>query len=472
VVVEASHIRLIGGGQISSNTFGLGRGGNVMVTADDISMSGAGRGFSSISADTVAPGAGGPGGNVQVQAGTIRLENGARISANTFGGGAGGDVVVRADEALFRQSATQVFTGVSAESVSSTAAGRGGSVLVEIARLSMFDGGSIFANTRGPGPGGDIVVRSDSLLLTGGSRVSAETFGLGPSGSVLLSAGSLTIAARSDPLTPSGVFTGSRATGAGGPGGTLEIQAGSINLRDGGTIAATSTSSGPGGSVRIAAGQATLRNSAAIEASATGAGIAGSVAIAVEQPLLLEGGSAIRTTSALSSAGTVQIVSASDILLRDSSISARAIAGDAGTVTLQTTRMLLLDRSTILAEAGLNGGNVSIDPRFVILDRSRISANAILGAGGNILLVADTFLPSGSAVTASSEASVQGTISIQSPQADLAGSLAPLTGGLIDASSQLREQCARRLGVDFSSLLLLGDGGVTAAPGSALFSSP
>ncbi|HEV7404139.1 MAG TPA: filamentous hemagglutinin N-terminal domain-containing protein [Chthoniobacteraceae bacterium] len=469
VLVEAGRLRLLQGGQISSNTFGLGRGGNVKVTADDILMTGQGSAFSSISADTFSTGAGGPGGNVQVQAGTIRLENGARISANTFGSGAGGDVVVRADEAVFRRTATGLFTGVSAESVSSTEPGRGGSVLVEIGRLSLFDGGGIFANTRGPGAGGDISVRSDDLLLTGSSRISAETFGLGAGGSIRLAAGSLTVLAGLEPLFPAGVYTGSRATGAGGPGGTLEIEAGVLNLRDGGMLAATSTSSGAGGSVRIAAGQATLRNVAAIEASATGAGLAGSVALSVERPLSLESASAIRTTSALSSAGTVEIVSASDIILRDSSLSARAVAGDAGTVTLRTTHLLLLDHSTILAEAGLNGGNVSIDPRFVILDHSRISANAVLGAGGNILLVADTFLPTESAVTASSEASVQGTISIQSPEADLAGSLAPLTGGLIDATSQLREQCARRLGMDFSSLLLLGNGGVSAAPGGPMF---
>lgn len=469
VRVAADFIQLLGGGQISSNTFGLGRGGNVSVTATDILMTGAGRVFSNISADSVSKEAGGRGGDVRVETQTLQLLGGARISANTFGRGDGGDVLVLAEKGTFNLGDSVAFTGVSAESASLNEPGRGGSVRVEIGRLALLGGAGIIANTQGPGLGGDIAVRSDTLSLFGGSRISAETFSTGRGGSIVLEAGDLGIGGRRG-LEVSGIFSGSRATGIGGPGGRMEISAGTLRLSDGGSIAATSSSTGPGGSVRIVANEARLGSGATIEASATGPGVAGSVALAVRQPLLMEGGSAVRTASAVSSAGTVEISSATDIFMRDSSASVRATQGDAGTLTVNAVRMLKLENSSLIAEAGRNGGNISIDPQFVVLDRSLISANAILGAGGNILIVADSFLASRSSITASSEASVQGTVQINSPEADFAGSLVPLTGGLLDASSQLREQCARRLGLDFSSLLVLGRGGVPPSPADPLTS--
>ena len=42
-----------------------------------------------------------------------------------------------------------------------------------------------------------------------------------------------------------------------------------------------------------------------------------------------------------------------------------------------------------------------------------------------------------------------------------------LPNALVDASRQLREQCARRLGLDFSSFLVIGRGGVSLAPDEA-----
>jgi hypothetical protein len=59
-------------------------------------------------------------------------------------------------------------------------------------------------------------------------------------------------------------------------------------------------------------------------------------------------------------------------------------------------------------------------------------------------------------------------VQIESLIVDLSGALVPLSSSVLDASTQLREQCARRLGLDFSSFLVLGRGGTQQTPDDPL----
>ncbi len=118
-----------------------------------------------------------------------------------------------------------------------------------------------------------------------------------------------------------------------------------------------------------------------------------------------------------------------------------------------------------MGERGGAGGNIFIDPRFVILDHATISANAAAGAGGNIEIFADNFFRSESEITATGAQA--GTITIASPELALSNSLIALQSSLVDASSQLREECSRRLGLDFSAFLVLGRGGIETSPDAA-----
>ncbi len=409
VFVNAGTVHLFDGGQISANTSsnGLGGpGGNVSVHADDILLEGGRVLESKISAESVSPGDGGDGGNVDVVAKRLRILDGARISASTFGGGAGGDVSVRADEAIISDGGTGLFTGIAAGTVSTLpGAGAGGKVNADFNMLTLESNGSILAQTFGPGAGGELHVKADTLRMTSG-----------------------------------------------------------------GSITATSQGAGAGGGVTVDARLLTMEDNASIEASATARGTAGSVAITVEEPLTLQSGAGVRTTSDISDAGTVSIHSATSIEMDDASITVRATKGNAGSIVLVMPEQLKLNNSSILAEAGLNGGSVFIDPQYVILDHSRISANAILGAGGAITIIADSFLSSSSAVTASSEASVQGTVEIQSPDAQLANALTPLSASFVGIETRLQERCAMRLGGDFSTFLVVGRGGVPPAPEDLLLS--
>ena len=465
--IDADSIRVTGGGRISANAGDTGPGGDISIRAKTIVLTGTPDDPSTISAESSALGNGGAAGTIEIVTDRLQILDGARISAATFGGGAGGDVVIRAQDALLSAPPSDAFTGIAALSISTTLPGKGGSVRADFGNLVITGSGRIAANTLGPGAGGDVSVTAKTMRLGAGGRISADTSGLGAGGSVAVRVGDLQISGQVQGDS-SGIFSGSSATGPGGPGGRVLVRANTLRLTDLGSIAATSASSGAGGSVAVQATKLTLDRGATIEASATGPGVAGSVSITVQQPLELRGGSAVRTTSAVSDAGTVAITSASEINLLDSTVAVSALVGNAGQVSLIAPGTISLRHSSVVAEAGLNGGNVFIDPEFVLLDHSRISANAILGAGGNILIITDSFLASSSSVTASSEASVQGSVLIESLNVDLSGALVILSSSLVDVSTQLREQCARRLGMDFSSFLVLGRGGTEPTPDEPL----
>jgi filamentous hemagglutinin family protein len=307
VHVTADHIGIFDGGLISTKSRGQGGGGDTFIDAGVLEIARGSSGFfTGLAADSALPDLpSGRGGNVTVHADTVRVSDGGQISANTFGTGDGGSVLVEADE-IELVGRPDLFTGISAESLSVGDGGRGGDVRVIADRLSITDGARISANTNGMGMGGSVLVQADDAFLS--------------------SAGSLS-------------FTGisaetSLAAPGGGSGGDVRVEADRLTLTDRGAIAGTSNGSGAGGSVAVEASTLTLDGLSFIEASASGTGIAGSVSIDVINPLVLDGGSAVRTTSALTSAGTITVKSASDIELGGgSSVTVTATRGDAGLIS-------------------------------------------------------------------------------------------------------------------------------------------
>ena len=76
---------------------------------------------------------------------------------------------------------------------------------------------------------------------------------------------------------------------------------------------------------------------------------------------------------------------------------------------------------------------------------SSITARAVLGSGGNILIVTDHYFGSSdSALDASSQLGIDGTEQVTSPDTDVSGGLAVLPAVYLDASAQLERDCAAR----------------------------
>jgi hypothetical protein len=277
--------------------------------------------------------------------------------------------------------------------------------------------------------------------------------GAGSFGYVDITSGSVLISGVGSDGAPSGIFTDSR-----GPGdaGSIFLNTSSLVMRDGAQISSSSeglmAGAGSGGYIDIVAGRVEMSGIGSngiptrISAESSGPGIAGDIRIRASDALILSGGAEIAT---------------------------RADRADGGNIALTVGQLVQLTDSRITTSVGSgvgNGGNIDIDPVFVVLNNSVIQANAYGGNGGNIRIVTDYLISSNdSRIEASSQLGIAGSIEISSPNVDVGSGLAVLPSGYLDASLLLRDACAGSRGTA-SSLVGAGNGGLPQGPGG-LFTS-
>ena len=446
VVNVAGLLRLAGIGDINSSTYGSGNGGDVTVTAREISITGA----SGIFAVSNSFGAGGHAGDVTVRSGgSLELEGNGDISSSTLGLGHGGTVHISAHEI------TVSGGSVSAESYSSTEGGAAGDVTVSAAdTLNLEEGGEISSSTFGLGDGGDVTVTAREIAITGAS----------------------------------GIFADSISLGAGGAAGDVTIRAGSLNLEGGGDISSSTSGLGNGGNVTVTAQEISISGATqdglimseiiANSESPTQGGDAGDVMITAGNDLNLTEGGEVETSAVAGNAGEVAIHVGADMTMTGGSTISSSAGINGGNIDLNVGGILYLLDSSITATAGTlrninrgtndhagNGGNITLDPEFIVLEDSLISANAAAGQGGNIIIASSYYLNSGSTITATGVTS--GSITITSPELDLSGALVGLPASPVGAGTQLQETCAMAINGDFSSFLAVGQGDIEAGPDEA-----
>ena len=148
---------------------------------------------------------------------------------------------------------------------------------------------------------------------------------------------------------------------------------------------------------------------------------------------------------------------------------------DGGNITVRAQTMVRLRDSQVTATVGggpqTTGGNITIDPEFVILENSQIVANAFEGQGGDIQITArEAFLADPvSRVDASSELGIDGTVDIRAPVTNVSGTFAPLPQDFGRQLELLRGLCAQRLrGGERSSFVLARRDGLPLEPGTLL----
>lgn len=332
-------------------------------------------------------------GAIHLAGGDISLWDGTYVTVNSQATGLlpnptdAGDVTVEAVRLILDNSHITSATNNSAD---------GGRSLVTANDVDLRNGSTLSATASAEGDAGNIVVRTGRLLVQGNgaddsSRITATTLGSG-------GAGNVTIAGRDG------------------------ASAREVTIRGGGRIASSTQGSGNGGSVSISADLLTLDNQSSIRAL-SGAG---------------------------APAGTVTIIGVQADILNGSEITVASQFGDAGNIFMYLSRWLYMLDSQVTTSAaqGLgNGGNILIDPQFVILNNSQIIANARRGSGGDINIITRFFLAStNSIVSASSQFGLQGTVSIQSAQSNIAGGISILPGVFMDASGLIQEGCGNRSG--------------------------
>ena len=105
------------------------------------------------------------------------------------------------------------------------------------------------------------------------------------------------------------------------------------------------------------------------------------------------------------------------------------------------------------------------------LQNSQVTAEAVQGQGGNIRIIAGTFLadPS-SVVSASSQFGVSGNVQVQSPLSSLSNTLAVLPTRPLQGQPLLQQRCAAQANGQLSSLVVAGRDALPTEPGGWLMS--
>jgi filamentous hemagglutinin family protein len=473
-------LNVSGASFLNADTYGPAHGGAIAVTADRIALKDGVPAGDVISAGSrklrnVAGNAAGSGhaGSITIDVRRIGALNGAEITSAVEGTGDGGTITVRARHDLrFDSRGQNNVTGISGANEKDST-GAGATIHVSSPWIQLVNGGEISTNSKGAGAAGSIFI--DAVRL--------DIDGFGPSAINANALKQSQISARAGP--------GSAGTA---PGALLDVHADSIRLTRSGVISATTFGAGQGGDTVIHTGDllATGLTSnadilpfngvfarSAVDARNTSGhfGDAGSVTIDAARSIILRDGGQVSVVAERSTAGAITLTAGRSIELSEhradvapalsfaqnpgeppnTRITAQALNGDGGNITLHTAGRLVLFNSLITAQAGGRGGFISIDPPVVALNASVINGVA----GGRDVIV--TIDPAARLVR-STDSKILSTNQSVPPDIDLSGALLDLPASPFARSARLGETCGLLLGGDYSSFLVVGRGGTPIQP--------
>lgn len=361
-----------------------------------------------------------PAGNITINTGSFRIQNGATISASTTGPGTAGTIQIKSDSFSVSGPSSGLFT-------TSNGSGAGGNIIIDTQLFKVFDRAVIDARTTDTGIGGDIFVQANLLEISSGGQLVTTTSGPSAAGNISLQVlDSIVLEGRD-----SGLFANTDP-GSTGPGGNIFVDPPIVIIRDNAGIRVDSQGTGPGGNIDLLAGNLTLQNGGFISAETT-SGQGGNIGLRISDILQLQNQSRISAT-----------------------------AGRNG-------------------EIG-DGGNINIFAQFIVanpFDNNDITANAFTGTGGNISIqteaifgfqVVDDLTPF-SDISASSQLGLSGTVSIDTPETDPTEGLVDLPTAVVDPSGLVSQACighSGELASEISEFTVTGRGGVPTNPTETL----
>jgi large exoprotein involved in heme utilization and adhesion len=473
--LTAKDIVVSQGSLINSSTFGSGAGGHISIVADTLHIN---EGSQIVSGATEALGEipqadiTGPGGEI-----TIRGQTGSATSVtidgassgiftNTVGTGPGGNANIAAKSVTIQNGGT-----ISAETSGTASSATGGNILFSSSQLGINNGGSITASTSGPAKAGTVNVQAipgsaSSIIIDGAdSGIRTETSGTGAGGNINVSSQSLTI-------QNGGILSAATSgTAASATGGIITVNANQIQVNNGGLITASTTGAGAGGSVNINANNIFSSNAGTVSSTAVQS-TGGNINIEAGQSLNLTNGASISASSTgAGNAGNININAGNQLAMNSSSVTTEANQASGGAIKITTTPGGTVELTDSVITASVldgtgGGGSVDIDPQFVILQNSQILANSVFGPGGNISITTNLLLPdTTSVISASSQFGQQGNIVIQSPVSPASGKIIPLGQKPLIATALVSQRCAALAGGNASSFTIAGRDSLPAEPG-------
>ncbi|URD47997.1 filamentous hemagglutinin N-terminal domain-containing protein [Chroococcidiopsis sp. CCNUC1] len=381
------------------NETAIGDGGNISINTRSLNMTNG----AELTGATL--GQGDAGDIQITVADSVIANSGSFLRATSSGEGNAGNVMLKAGNTIsFDNSGSDEFAGAYS-SVRQEGRGNGGNIDLTARRLFLDNGAQLVASTAGQGDAGNInIAVSDVVFVTGVDRngfasgvfSQVETGGIGKGGNIDIKTGSLSLA--------NGAFISAGTSGRGDAGNVNITAADGVSLDDG-VIASRvrETARGNGGNITINARSLSLTNGGSLNTSTSSQGDAGDINITIADTLSLTNGGAITANSFLGAegdAGSINVAVRS-LNLDNGSIFAQSISGDGGDIDLEAgQRVGLRNGSQITTSVGTeqkpgNGGNITINSPLVIANfngNNDIITNAFFGSGGGIRINAPNII--------------------------------------------------------------------------------
>jgi large exoprotein involved in heme utilization and adhesion len=317
-----------------------------------------------------------------------------------------GDITLNATAAITIGQSSRNFLTRIENNVNRKATGNSGNINIQAESLFMNDGAYLSTSASGQGDAGSIIVRvSDAVNLIDDSYIDSTSAGsvpkVGDGGNIQIEAGSLSMnRAR---LVASTYRSGnSRDVGYGqGNGGSITVQVeGAVDLIDSSIDSFVGSSVvGNGGDIQIKAGSLSMTDEAILSTRTNGQGDAGDISVEVEDTISL-------TTSninsfvnfygknyrAVGNGGDIKIKAASLFMLADAYISASTLGrGNAGDISVQVEDAVSLSNTSYITSnvnttAVGEGGNIQIEAASLLLSGDAVINTSTNGRGnaGNI----------------------------------------------------------------------------------------
>ncbi|YAF98208.1 MAG: filamentous hemagglutinin N-terminal domain-containing protein [Nodularia sp. CChRGM 3473] len=474
VTINTRDLLVQDGAQISADTFAEGEGGNLTVNATkQVQLIGAS--VSSISSGLFTrtnSESTGAAGSLTIFTDNLLVRDGAQVSASTFGVGKGGNLTVNATEEI---------------------------QLIGVSNNNVTSGLFAQANSGATGNAGDVNLNTSALIVKDGAQVSASTFGTGEGGNLKVNATESVqlIGNSANGLFPSGLFAVA-APGSSGKAGELTINTGTLLVRDGAQVAASTFAQGQGGNLKVNATERVqlIGNSAngsfpsGLFATATKDATGGAGDLTVNTNILqIQHGAGIAVRSrGQGSAGNLNLDARSILLNNQAFISAdtRASNSDShqsqATISLRSSDLLMLLRgSTISTNATGNnviGGNININTDLLAaIDNSDISANSVNFRGGRVNIKAqgifgtqlrNALTPKSDITATGASPELSGSVQITTPDVDPSQGLTQFPLNVSDVTNQIAQKCRTGGAIaqrqNQNQLIITGRSGIPSHP--------
>ena len=182
IVINSEHIDISDEGLIDLSTTGAGKGGNLKITAETISLSGkdsphqTGIVISTKSTENNA----GDAGDANITVGHLNITDTAIISTNTQGNGNGGNLTIDAQSITLKGDGSNTFTGITSQASGTTDGitghqGNAGNLTLLVKdSLTLHNWAEISASTFDVGKAGDLFITANDILLNDSVIVSSS----------------------------------------------------------------------------------------------------------------------------------------------------------------------------------------------------------------------------------------------------------------------------------------------------------